>query len=131
MARAIDAGGLAYVHLPELGGWRKPRPGSPNAGWRIEAFQGYADHMATPEFAEGLTRLAGIAERHPTAYMCAEAQWTRCHRRLLSDALLVRGWRVRHIAGKGDPEDHVLTPFAVVDGESVTYPAGGVQDTLL
>ncbi len=127
LARACKAGGLFYLHIPQLGGWRTPRQGSPNAGWRAEAFRGYADHLATPEFAA----LVEIAEQRPTAYMCAEADWTRCHRRLVSDALLVRGRRVRHIAGTADSQEHVLTPFAVVDGESVTYPAEGGQGTLL
>jgi uncharacterized protein (DUF488 family) len=55
--------------------------------------------------------------------MCAEAQWTRCHRRLISDALLVRGWTVLHIDSRGAVKPHSLTPFAVVrDGDRIDYP---------
>jgi uncharacterized protein (DUF488 family) len=123
LAAALGTTGIEYMHLPELGGRRDPLPGSPNAGWRVRQFQGYADHMASDEFAAGLGRLeAGVRERR-TAVMCAEAQWWRCHRRLLSDALLVRGWEVVHLDGRGGADPHALTKFAVVDGQRVTYPA--------
>ena len=112
-----------YAHFPELGGRRRAVPGSPNDGWEVAAFQGYADHLATPEFATGLARLEGLAREVPTAVMCAEGPWWRCHRRLVCDALLVRGWDVRHILPGGGLTAHELTEFAVVDGERITYPA--------
>jgi uncharacterized protein (DUF488 family) len=89
LARALAEHGVAYVHEPRLGGHRKPRPDSPNTHWRVEAFRGYADHMATPEFEAGVTRLIeqGAAR---TAYLCAEAVPWRCHRNLLSDAPTAR-----------------------------------------
>jgi uncharacterized protein (DUF488 family) len=114
-----------YEHLPELGGRRRPVPGTVNDGWEVEAFRGYADHMATAEFARGIERLQALATEVPTAVMCAEAPWWRCHRRLVCDALLVRGWDVRHILPDGRLAAHELTPFAVVDGTQITYPAGG------
>ena len=79
--------------------------------------------MATPEFARGMERLEALAGRVPTAVMCAEAPWWRCHRRLVCDALLVRGWDVQHILPGGELTAHELTGFAVVDGTSITYPA--------
>ena len=91
--------------------------------------------MATPEFAEGLERVGRLACRRCTALMCAEADWRQCHRRLLSDALGVGGWRVRHILPRrpdgeagGHREPHPLTPFLVVDGGRISYPAA--QGTL-
>jgi uncharacterized protein (DUF488 family) len=111
-----------YVHLPELGGRRRARADSPNAGWTHAAFRGYADHMATDAFARGLERLERLAAGARTAVMCAEAAWWRCHRRLLADALLARGWAVRHIGPDGRLTDHALPPFALVDGTTVTYP---------
>jgi uncharacterized protein (DUF488 family) len=127
---ALRAEGFGYTHLPEVGGLRHPAQGSVNEGWDNDAFRGYADHMASPEFAEGLERLRGLAARRPAAVMCAEADWRRCHRRLLSDALVVAGWRVRHILPRrpdGEPgghrEPHLLTPFLVVDEGRITYPA--------
>ena len=114
---------IEYRHEPALGGFRRPRPGSVNAGWEQPAFRGYADYMATPEFAEGLGRLEALARERPTAIMCAEAQWWRCHRRLISDALLVRGWEVLHLGLGSKPVPHELTPFAVVGpGRELSYP---------
>ena len=113
---------VEYEHMGMLGGFRKPVPGSPNGGWRVAAFQGYADHMETREFRDALEHLMTRARQQPTAIMCAEAQWHRCHRRLLSDALLVRGFEVQHIRSDGGLERHELTPFAVVDGDRLTYP---------
>ena len=122
LAAALAGAGIRYLHLPELGGRRNPVPESPNGGWRVGQFQGYADHMASEEFAAGLRRLEALARERHTAVMCAEAQWWRCHRRLLSDALLVRGWEVLHVDARGGVEPHSLTEFAVADGDCVTYP---------
>jgi uncharacterized protein (DUF488 family) len=122
LAAALGEAGIRYVHLPELGGRRNPLPGSPNGGWRVGQFQGYADHMAGEEFAAGMERLLALTDERRTALMCAEAQWWRCHRRLLSDALLARGREVVHIDARGGIEPHSLTDFAVAEGERVTYP---------
>jgi uncharacterized protein (DUF488 family) len=124
LASMLDDAGIRYVHLPELGGRREPLPASPNGGWRVGQFRGYADHMASEEFASGMERLLAHAGERRTAVMCAEAPWWRCHRRLLSDALLARGVEVHHIDARGGLEPHHLTDFALVDGERVTYPPG-------
>jgi len=123
LEHSLGESGIGYVHEQGLGGFRKPRPDSPNEGWEHPAFRGYADYMASPEFAEALERLERAAAERPTATMCAEAQWWRCHRRLIADALTVRGWRVLHLGLKPEPVEHELTPFAVVapDG-TLTYP---------
>lgn len=114
--------GLDYVHLPTLGGLRRTSKGSPNLGWRNASFRGYADHMATPEFAEGLVALRAHASAGSVAIMCAEAVPWRCHRSLIADALTVRGAQVEHIMGPGKANRHCLTAFARVDGVSITYP---------
>jgi uncharacterized protein (DUF488 family) len=114
--------GIDYVHVPELGGRRQPMPGSRNSGWKVRQFQGYADHMESEEFRAGLEELLRMARHRRTAAMCAEAGWWRCHRRLLSDALLVRGFDVVHIGARGESERHELTPFAVVAGGELGYP---------
>ena len=122
LAPALATAGVAYVHLPALGGRRSRRPGSPNGGWENAGFQGYADHMRSAEFAQGLAQLEALAGAAPTAIMCAEAAWWRCHRRLLADALQVRGWDVVHLAADGRETPHPLTPFAVVRDGVLTYP---------
>ena len=120
----LQDAGIAYESLGEqLGGRRRSRRDSPNTGWRVAAFQAYADHMQSPEFAAGLELLEGLARERRVAIMCAEGDWRRCHRRLIADVLLVRGWRVVHIGPDGDREEHSLTPFAVATGGRVTYPA--------
>lgn len=121
MPRWTDAAGVGYVHAPLLGGRRRPTGSDANAAWRVEGFRAYADHMSTPEFAEGLAELELLAADRDVAVMCSEALWWRCHRRLLADALLARGWQVAHLPGR---RHHVLPPIAVVDGVSVTYPGG-------
>ena len=123
LAASLPARGIEYTHLPSLGGRRKPSPGSVNDGWENESFRAYADHLASEEFAAGLAELEALARERPTAFMCAEGPWWRCHRRLLADALTVRGWTVCHIAPDGRLTAHELPEFAVVDGERVTYPA--------
>ncbi len=130
MATWLPEAGLRYVHMPGLGGRRKPAPGSPNGGWREPAFQGYADYMASEEFRSALAELATAARELPTAIMCAEAVWWRCHRRLVADALTARGWRVEHL-GLGDARAvHELPEFAMVEPDgTVTYPPR--QATLL
>lgn len=122
--RGVLAGeGIRYEHLEGLGGRRRAASDSPNGGWENAAFRGYADHMATEEFARGLARLEEIAGARGTAMMCAEAPWWRCHRRLLADALLVRGWRVIHVMPDARRMRHELTAWAVVGGASqLGYP---------
>jgi uncharacterized protein (DUF488 family) len=119
----LPEAGIEYVHMPGLGGRRDPVPDSPNGGWRERAFQGYADHMASREFRDALAQLEAAARELPTAIMCAEAVWWRCHRRLISDALVARGWRVEHLGIGSGRSVHELPPFAVVDGDGlVRYP---------
>jgi uncharacterized protein (DUF488 family) len=124
LAASLESARIGYVHLgKELGGRREPAADSPNAGWEQEWFRGYADHMASDEFAAGLARLEELAEERRTAVMCAEADWRSCHRQLIADALTARGWRVLHLAPDGSLEDHALTDFAVVEPGRITYPS--------
>jgi uncharacterized protein DUF488 len=120
LERTLPERGIAYVHLPELGGLRRPRPDSGNGAWRSASFRGYADHMETAEFAAGLARLLDLPR--PVALMCAEAVPWRCHRSLIADALLARGEAVEEIIGPGSERRHEMTPFARVRGARVTYP---------
>ena len=120
---SLPGHGIEYLHMPELGGLRKPRPDSINTGWRNDSFRGYADYMQTEEFGRAVARLVELARLKPTAIMCAEAVPWRCHRSLIADALLVNGVDVRHITGKATPSPHRMTPFAAVSGNRIEYPA--------
>jgi uncharacterized protein (DUF488 family) len=123
LAPGLQERGVDYRHLPALGGRRRPRPDSPNGGWEQEAFRGYADYALTGEFAGGLAELCALARERPTAVMCAEALWWRCHRRLIADRLTALGWCVCHIAADGGLAEHELPAFAVVEADrTVRYP---------
>lgn len=123
LAASLRRAGIQYVHVAGLGGRRVPAPGSRNGGWRESGFEGYADHMGSDEFDRALADLESAARKSPSAIMCAEAVWWRCHRRLIADALVVRGWRVEHLGIAGTHVVHQLPHFAVVDhGGAITYP---------
>ena len=113
---------VRYEHFPGLGGLRTPRRDSVNTGWRHAGFRGYADHMQTPEFQRAIEKLEEFAAVAPTTVMCAEAVWWQCHRRLLSDALLVRGVPVRHIMSAGPAKPHELSEFAREQDGTLIYP---------
>jgi len=124
LAGTMKAAGIGYAPLgADLGGRRAPAQSTINQGWDVEAFRGYADHMASAQFEAGLGMLEQLASERRTAVMCAEADWTRCHRRLLADALTARGWRVLHLGQTGTLARHELTDFAVVENGVITYPA--------
>jgi len=122
LSHSLPENQIAYLHLPVLGGLRKARPDSLNTGWRNDSFRGYADYMQTPEFESGLNELMNVAQKHPTAIMCAEAVPWRCHRSLIADALLVRRWEVFDLFSASSVKPHKLTEFAKVEGTRVTYP---------
>lgn len=123
LANALHAADIGYMHLPALGGHRPTRPDSPNTGWRNRSFRGYADYMQTAEFAAGLADLLTLTGQARVAIMCAEALPWRCHRSLISDALLVRGVRVIDILSGTSAREHHLTPFARATGAHLVYPA--------
>lgn len=122
LERVLPEVEIAYIYEKNLGGLRRPLKESPNAAWRNESFRGYADYMQSPEFMHAISRLIEIAMRKTTAIMCAEVLPWRCHRSLVADALFIRGLEVIEIFDKGKSQIHKLTPFAVVDGERITYP---------
>lgn len=118
--------GIGYRWIEDLGGRRHTPAGVPtvNDGWQVKAFRDYADYMSTEQFLSGLTELLQIASAETPAIMCSEAVPWRCHRRLVTDALLVRGVAVSHIMSETVTRPASLTPFARVEGLELTYPAG-------
>ena len=121
LAESLAAAGIAYRHCADLGGRRRGIADSVNTGWENASFRAYADYMQTPEFTTALGALAGLADGRRVAIMCTEAVPWRCHRRLVTDALLARGVEVFDLI-TATPRPATMTPFAVV-GETVTYPA--------
>jgi uncharacterized protein (DUF488 family) len=119
LAESLSGQGIRYEHFPELGGKRKSKPDSHNTTWRNASFRGYADYMETEQFQKGIERLLDVAANAgPTAIMCAEAVWWRCHRSLVADYLKVRGVEVLHVLGANKVDPHPYTPAArIVNGE--------------
>ncbi len=123
LGKALRNRRLNYRHMKALGGLRRPRRDSVNDGWRNASFRGYADYMQTEPFEDALGQLMQLAEQKPTAIMCAEAVPWRCHRSLIGDALIVRGYEVRDIMSATSARPHALNPMAKVKGSTVTYPS--------
>ena len=121
----LAAAGIEYVHLPGLGGRRAPRRDSPHpSGLRVAAFRGYADHMASDEFAADLARLEEFARLTPSAFMCAETLWWQCHRRLIAELLHARGHDVVHLLRPGHSDRHRLWEPISVTRDGVLYLCG-------
>jgi uncharacterized protein (DUF488 family) len=117
----LKAAGIEYIHLKDLGGFRRPKLDSKNIGWRNASFRGYADYMGAPEFETALRQAIELSQDKSSALMCAEAVPWRCHRSLVADALTARKIEVRHILSATLANQHEMTPFAQVRGGKVTY----------
>lgn len=125
---SLREAGIGYQHFEALGGRRRTREDSSNTARRSESFKACAGHMQTAEFQAALTDLTSVAATSKTAILCAEAVPWRCHRQLIADALVARGWEVRHILGMKGIQPHRLTEFARVVEGHVTYPVGQVPE---
>jgi uncharacterized protein (DUF488 family) len=122
LAESLNTHGIRYERFPELGGKRKSKPDSRNTAWRNASFRGYADYMETEQFQKGIERLLDVAaEAGPTAIMCAEAVWWRCHRSLIADYLKARGVEVLHILGANKVEPHPYTSAARIVNDELSY----------
>lgn len=122
LKKSLNENGVKYVYLSKLGGLRPAVKDSINDAWRNKSFRNYADYMQSEEFEQGLDELIKLSNDATTAIMCAEAVPWRCHRSLVSDALLVRGIPVDEIIGSSNTRQHTITSFAVIDGTNVRYP---------
>ncbi|OHB55699.1 MAG: DNA repair protein [Planctomycetes bacterium GWF2_42_9] len=111
-----------YIHLPGLGGLRHTTKESANTGWENASFRGYADYMQTDDFEKSLEKLIAYVNKKRVAIMCAEAVPFRCHRSLIGDAMLIRGYKVVDIYSLANAKSHKLTGFARVRGKKITYP---------
>ncbi len=117
LAQNLEAAGIRYSHVAELGGRRRPTADSKNTAWKNASFRAYADHMDTGEFKKGIEELLVLSRVHWTAVMCAEALWWRCHRSLIADFLKSNGAEVVHVFDERKTESHPYTPAArLVEG---------------
>src|SRR4029079_5737166 len=112
LENSLPSSGIAYCWIPALGGRRRPISTADDSAWRNDAFRGYADHIATEEFSDGLFELLMLSGGLNTAIMCAEVLWWRCHRRIISDVLVSLGRSVVHIRDESHSEIHKLAPPA-------------------
>lgn len=122
----VDAlpAGITYTWIHELGGRRHTRRGVPslNGGWRVKAFQDYADHMLEQEFAHGLEQLMDLSQHELPVIMCSEAVPWRCHRRLITDALIVAGVEVIHIISRTATQRAALSDHGRIHRGQLIYP---------
>jgi uncharacterized protein (DUF488 family) len=123
---SLAAHGVAYEHVPALGGLRGKQPGvSPdvNAFWDNASFHNYADYAMSAAFRSSLEELRERGRASRLTVMCAEAVWWRCHRRIIADYLIAAGEEVFHILGPGHVEPAHLTPEARIEPDGrLTYP---------
>ncbi|HEX6467694.1 MAG TPA: DUF488 domain-containing protein [Streptosporangiaceae bacterium] len=129
LERSLPEHGIAYHWEKRLGGFRKPPPDSPDVVWRNDAFRGYAAHMRTDSFRAAIEELLAEAAARPTAVMCSESVWWRCHRRMIADfVLLTRGVPVRHLMHDGRLEEHRVSEGARLrDDDLLVYDGGQEQ----
>ena len=117
---------VGYDRIEELGGLRGRSPAVPpevNGFWQNQSFHNYADYALSSEFERGLDTLMAIAAERPTAIMCAEAVWWRCHRRIIADYLLLHGREVFHLMSPARAEPARITPGARERDGRLVYPA--------
>lgn len=121
LAAFLHERGVEYTHLKGLGGWRRARADSPHVALRVPGFRGYADHLSSAEFARDYARLREMGAQRTTAFMCAETHWWRCHRKILSDRLVVDGWEVVHLIRTGERQPHGLSRLASLSEGQLLY----------
>lgn len=121
LERLLSTDGIAYHWIGALGGRRRAARDSLNTGWRVAGFRGYADYIATEEFADALFELLMLAHGMRAAIMCAEVLWWRCHRRIIADVLVSLGIGVTHIRTEQAAEPHRLRPPGRLVAGALSY----------
>jgi uncharacterized protein (DUF488 family) len=121
LERSLAEQGIRYVWMKALGGYRKAtRKDSPHTALRNPSFRNYADYTLTPEFEHAAAELIQMADASPTAYMCAERVYFRCHRMIVSDWLVAHGHQVRHIDAEGPTRPHKISADArTIEGQLI------------
>jgi uncharacterized protein (DUF488 family) len=104
LAASVEAAGVAYLHLEELGGRRSGEVGEDRfACIETPAFRSYAARMGTDDWQAALE--SALARDRP-CFLCAETPWWRCHRRLIAELLHARGHHVVHLLRPEEARPH-------------------------
>ena len=128
LERSLPESGIGYRWEKRLGGFRKVPAGSPDVVWRNDAFRGYAAHMRTDPFLVAVDEVLVEAAERPTAVMCSESVWWRCHRRMIADfALFARGVPVSHLMHDGRLEKHRVSEGARLRDDGLLVYDGGQE----
>lgn len=136
MTRWLGGAGIGYRRSAELTG-RRPKQrdvdSQLNAGWQNTSFRNYADHTLSAEYEQGIEELEALAAEHHVAVMCGEPMPWRCHRLLISNTLVARGWEVVHLRVGSAPVVHELgawgaRPIVREDG-TVIYPPEAQEES--
>ncbi|MCC6916295.1 DUF488 domain-containing protein [Nitrosomonas sp.] len=116
---------IDYEPLPQLGGLRgKSKTIAPDVNdfWENQSFHNFADYALSDIFHEGFEKLITLGRKRRCAIMCSEAVWWRCHRRIISDYLLIHGETVFHLMGHNKIEiAHVTESACPQPSGAVTY----------
>ena len=118
---------IGYRHCPALGGRRGRQAGidpATNALWRVQSFHNYADYALGDAFGTAFDEIVSLGRDRRLALMCSESVWWRCHRRIITDYLLLNGHGVDHLMAPGRTVPAAPTPGAHRTGQGkVIYPA--------
>ncbi|HZC46325.1 MAG TPA: DUF488 domain-containing protein [Candidatus Acidoferrum sp.] len=130
LSASLERAEISYRWIKQLGGRRSSkRTDSPHTAWQVPAFRAYADYTESADWEDGIRELTRAATASRTAYMCSEGLWWRCHRRIISDNLVVPDWAVEHIMPTGKLSPHLLAPFARVANGRIIYDGAPAKDS--
>lgn len=91
--------------------------------WRVRSFHNYADFALSDAFGTAFEELIEIGKSQRLVLMCSEAVWWRCHRRIITDYLLLNGYPVDHLRAIGNTDHATPTPGALkTELGKVIYP---------
>jgi uncharacterized protein (DUF488 family) len=129
LERDLPPSGITYDFRGDrLGGRRSSSStgSSRHPAWRVKGFRNYADYMDTEEFAGAIVDIeTEVRSGVRPCLMCAETLWWRCHRRLIADALVMRGLEVVHLISPDEQMSHRLHEAARPDERNLpVYDSG-------
>lgn len=134
MKQWLPESNIEYFHMPDLGGRRRKNKEideSIVAGWRHVSFRNYAAYALSNKYDLALDKLIQLAKEKRVCYMCAESVPWRCHRSIISNNLVLKGWTVHHIIDGSNEILHIFGKYGakpVVEGNQLIYPLNDEDD---